>query len=101
MKNQEMKELVFELFADYYRTCHCDRYGQIKTIDVYCLFKNNTKECLEYLKENPLVQISNYGDRYGSYLGINPWGCFNDKDLEQICKDSFKKNVSRNNMNNW
>jgi len=35
------------------------------------------------------------------YEGIFPWGSFKDSNVEQMCKEAFAQNPSRNNGNHW
>lgn len=98
---QTIKDFIFEAMEKYYRTCYCDRYGQINTIDVYQVFKDKTDEVLEYLKEDRIIEVNLYGGRFGTYKGINAWGGLKDDELMQRCKKAFSNNPSRNNMNNW
>lgn len=113
MKKRVTKKYIYQAFENYYRTANCDRYGQLKTIDVYSLFPTSTwrgekidgalptEDCLSYVIEKDLVSVNTYGYQYGTYKGISPWGSFKDSKLEQICKDAFAKNPSRKNCNNW
>ena len=94
------KEFIYEAMTKYYKTCHCDRYGQIKTIDVYSVFKDRTDEVLKYLDEDRLIKVTTYGGRYGTYKGFSPWD-INEPDLKNACEIAFKNNPSRNNMNQW
>jgi hypothetical protein len=94
------KDFIFEAMERYYTTCGCDRYGQIKTIDVYSVFKDRTNEVLEYLKEDRLINIATYGWQYGTYKGFTPWA-INDAKLVKVCSVAFRNNPSRNNMNQW
>lgn len=99
-KTNPTKEFIYEAMTKYYKTCHCDRYGQIKTIDVYSVFKDRTKEVLEYLKTDRLIKVMTYGWQYGTYEGFSPWD-INEADLKHACQIAFKTNPSRNNMNQW
>jgi hypothetical protein len=92
-----MKKQIIEKLVNYYRTSGCDRYGQLSTISARQIAK--TDEEMDVLKE--IVQVALVGYQYGSYEGIFPWGKFIDKDVEQMCKNAFMSNNSRNNGNNW
>ena len=94
------KDFIFEAMEKYYRTCGCDRYGQIGTIDIYSAFGNRTKEVIEYLEIDRLITTHTFGGRFGTYKGFSPWG-INDPELKSVCQIAFKKNPSRNNMNQW
>lgn len=94
------KDFIFGAMVKYYKTCYCDRYGQIKTIDVYSAFDDRTKEVLEYLKTDKLINVMTYGGQFGTYEGFSPWD-INDAELKQVCQIAFKNNPSRNNMNQW
>jgi hypothetical protein len=54
---------------------------------------------MEVLKE--IVQVALVGYQYGTYEGIFPWGKFKDSNVEQMCKEAFAQNPSRNNGNHW
>lgn len=113
MKKKVTKKYIYEAFEKYYRTANCDRYGQLKTIDVFVLFPTSkwgvgkiegalpTEDCVDYIISKDMVSVNTYGYQYGTYKGISPWGAFRDAKLEQICKEAFAKNSSRNNCNNW
>jgi predicted metal-binding protein len=92
-----MKEMLVEKLVKHYRTSGCDRYGQLNTISARQIAK--TDEEMEVLKE--IVQVALVGYQYGTYEGIFPWGKFKDKDVEQMCKEAFAQNSSRNNGNHW
>lgn len=97
MKNSELEKNVIKNLVKYYNTSGCDRYGQLSTISARKIAK--TDEEMEVLKE--IVQVALVGYQYGTYEGIFPWGGFKDKEVEQMCKDAFRLNDSRKNMNNW
>lgn len=92
-----MREMLIEKLVNHYRTSGCDRYGQLGTISARQIAK--TDEEIDVLKE--IVGIALVGYQYGTYEGIFPWGGFKDKDVEQMCKEAFAKNPSRNNGNHW
>lgn len=92
-----MKKEIIEKLVNYYRTSGCDRYGQLSCISARQIAK--TDEEMDMLKE--IVQVALVGYQYGTYEGIFPWGKFIDKDVEQMCKEAFAKNPSRNNGNSW
>jgi hypothetical protein len=94
------KDFIFEAMVKYYKTCGCDRYGQIGTIDIYSVFDNRTKEVIEYLKTDRLIKTCIFGGRFGTYEGFSPWD-INDPELKHVCQIAFRNNPSRNNMNQW
>jgi hypothetical protein len=92
-----MKEKLVETLINHYKTSGCDRYGQLNTISARQIAK--TDEEMEVLKE--IVQVALVGYQYGTYEGIFPWGKFKDSNVEQMCKEAFAQNPSRNNGNHW
>jgi len=94
------KEFIYEAMVKYYKTCYCDRYGQIGTIDVHTLFKERTNEVLEYLDTDRIINVCTYGGRFGTYKGFSPWD-INEADLKHACQIAFRNNPERNNMNQW
>jgi hypothetical protein len=97
MKKLELKKDLTNKLVEYYRTTGCDRYGQISTISARQIAK--TDEEMDVLKD--IVSVALVGYQYGTYEGIFPWGGFKDKAVENLCREAFMKNPSRNNMNNW
>jgi len=92
-----MKEMLVEKLVKHYRTSGCDRYGQLNTISARQIAK--TDEEMVVLKE--IVSVNLVGYQYGTYEGIFPWGSFKDSNVEQMCKEAFAQNPSRNNGNHW
>ena len=91
---------IREKLINYYRTCSCDRYGQMSTIDIFRIIDGNNPQEVEELSS--LVAISTYGDRYGTYKGINPWGAFKSEDIKAQCREAFAQNENRTrNLNSW
>ncbi len=97
MKQSELKNNLANKLVEYYRTTGCDRYGQISTISAKQIAK--TDEEMDVLKD--IIGVALVGYQYGTYEGIFPWGGFKDKDVEQMCKEAFAQNPSRNNGNHW
>lgn len=91
------KDIIIEKLVNYYRTHSCDRYGQLKTVDIFAI--SHDAEEQKTLRE--IVQIQTYGWKYGTYVGFSPWGCFLDKEVENLCRIAFGQNPNRDNMNNW
>jgi len=97
MTRKENNKSLIDRIVDYYRTCGCDRYGQLGTIPARQLAPTDGE--MEELKK--IVSVSLVGYQYGTYEGIFPWGGFKDKEVERRCKEAFANNPSRNNGNNW
>lgn len=91
---------IREKLINHYRTCSCDQYGQMSTIDIFRIIDGNNPQEVEELSS--LVAISTYGDRYGTYKGINPWGAFKSEDIKAQCREAFAQNENRTrNLNSW
>jgi hypothetical protein len=91
---------IKEKLINHYRTCSCDQYGQMSTIDIFRIIDGNNPQEVEELSS--LVAISTYGDRYGTYKGINPWGAFKSEDIKTKCREAFAQNENRTrNLNSW
>jgi len=97
-----IKYEIMAAMLKYLTNASADQYGQLKTMDVYAVFGNRTKEFLEYLKKDPFIQVSTYGDRYGAYQGIGGLYDIKDENFRMMCRETWAKNesVSRN-MNQW
>jgi hypothetical protein len=99
---EPIKEHIKQSLVNYVANAHADGYGQLKTMDVYRVFGDRTKEALEYLKEDQIVRVSTYGDRYGSYHGIGGIRDIQDELTRALCEDAWKNNKSRTrNLNQW
>jgi hypothetical protein len=99
---QPIKEYIKESLVRYVANAWADGYGQLKTMDVYRVFGDRTKEALEYLNEDPIVRVSTYGDRYGTYQGIGGIYDIKDELTKAWCQDAWKHNKSRTrNLNQW
>lgn len=103
-KNMSLKQFVEIRFATYYLSANCDRYGQLNTVDCHRIFPNNivysTQDCIDYVVKNDIVNVNTYGYTYGTYKGFSPWS-IKDAKIKQICENSYAKNPSRKNANNW
>jgi hypothetical protein len=87
-----MKEFIEEKLVDYFKKCSVDKYGQVKVIDLYNLFKDSTNDVIEYVKTNDeLLRITTYGWRYGTYKGISPDYDILDDSLRKKCYDTLSK----------
>lgn len=82
------KSALLEKLIKYYRTCTHDRYGQIKTIDIFAITKDpeEQKELAKY------VRIGTYAWQYGEYLAFRPWGAFKDAEVERLCREAHSQN---------
>lgn len=91
---------IREKLINHYRTCNCDRYGQMSTIDIFSIIDGNNAEEVKELSS--MVRISTFGSRYGTYHGVNPWGAFKSEDIEAECRKAFSENKNRiSNLNSW
>jgi hypothetical protein len=97
-----MREKIKEAMVNYCKECSSDRYGQMGTIDVYIVFKDTTKEVLEYLKINKLINVSTYGWKYGTYQGIGGLNSINDEEIRNECNEAWANNENRKrNLCQW
>lgn len=95
-----MKNTIKEKLINYYRTCSCDKYGQMSTISISSIIDTKNPQELEELSS--LVSISTYGSRFGTYKGINPWGSFKSDDIREECSKAFAQNEERKrNLNSY
>jgi hypothetical protein len=91
---------IKEKLINHYRTCSCDQYGQMSTIDIFRIIDGNNVEQVKELSS--MVRISTFGSRYGTYHGINPWGAFQSPEIEAECRQAFAQNENRTrNLNSW
>lgn len=97
-----IKYEIMSAMLKYLTNASADQYGQLKTMDVYAVFGDRTKEFLEYLKEDPFIEVSTYGDRYGVYQAIGGLRDIKDENFRMMCQEAWANNKSRTaNMNQW
>lgn len=97
-----IKLYIRESMVDYITNASADGYGQLKTMDVYSVFKDRTEEALEYLKQDPMIKVNTYGWRYGTYKGIGGIYDIKDESLRLTCEVAWKNNKNRiRNLNQW
>ena len=94
-----MKNLIEEMVVDYHKNCSVDRYGQVGTLRVYSVFKDNMDDVLEYAKnDNTLIEVSTYGGSLGTWKGFQ----ITDSDLRRKCSDALRSNENRKQaMTTW
>ena len=96
------KEFIYDAMVTYLMNASADGYGQLKTMDVYAVFTDRTKEVLEYLRENPTIKVTTYGGRYGTYQGIGGIYDIKDDELRSMAEMAWKNNDNRKrNLNSW
>ena len=83
--------VVIEKLIKHYRTCSVDRYGQMKTIDLFAI----TSDPDEQQELGKYVQIGTYGWQYGTYLAFTPWNSFIDDEVKKLCSEAYGKNENR------
>ena len=99
---ETIKYHITQSMVSYVANASADQYGQLKTMDVYAVFGDRTKEALEYLKEDRMIKVQTYGDRYGSYAGIGSIHDIQEESLRIMCLDAWAKNKNRiRNENQW
>jgi hypothetical protein len=97
-----IKLYIRESIVDYVTNASADGYGQLKTMDVYSVFKDRAEEVLEYLRQDPIIRVSTYGWRYGTYKGIGGIHDIKDESLRIMCEDAWNNNKNRiRNLNQW
>jgi hypothetical protein len=97
-----IKYEIMSAMLKYVTNASADQYGQLKTMDVYAVFGNRTKEFLEYLKKDPIIRVSTYGGRYGTYQGIGGLNDIQDNNFRMMCQEAWANNKSRTqNLNQW
>lgn len=87
-----MKEFIEEKMVSYFKICPVDKYGQVKVINPYEVFKDKTEEVFEYLKTDRIMSITTYGGQYGTYKGISPSYDILDRSLRQKCYTMLNDN---------
>ena len=87
-----MREFIEEKMVNYFKICPVDRYGQVKVINPYEVFKDKTEEVLEYLKTDRIMSVTTYGGQYGPYKGISPSYDILDRSLRQKCYTMLNDN---------
>lgn len=96
------KQYIYESMVNYLKTCYSGAYGELKTMDVYSVFKDRTIEVINYLHETGMIKTSSYGGRGGSYRGIGGLYDIQDADLRALCEDAWENNVNRKrSLNSW
>lgn len=101
-QNKEMRELIFNEMNAYLATCSADQYGQHGVIDVYSVFRGQTEDVLKYLEHDPMIKVSTYGGRFGSYKGIGGIYDIQDEEMRKACEWTWKHNKNRlRNLNQW
>lgn len=96
------KKFIYEAMVEYLRTCYSGAYGQLKTIDVYSVFKDRTDEVIKYLHETSMIRTSSYGGRGGSYRGIGGLYDIQDAKLRKMCEEAWQNNLNRKrSLNSW
>lgn len=96
------KEFIYESMVNYLKICYSGSYGQLKTIDVYNVFKDRTEEVINYLHETSMIKTSSYGGIGGSYRGIGGLNDIQDIQLRSLCEDAWMNNSNRKrSLNNW
>jgi hypothetical protein len=89
----DTNQFIESQLIDYFRKCKTDRYGQVGIIPLR-VFGERVDEVKQYLKLNPILQISLYGGSFGTYYGISAWGIL-DKELYIKCYEVLRNdNIS-------
>lgn len=84
------KEFIKEKLVAFYSKCGVDRYGQVGTLTLYEVFKNDTEEVKKYLDENKeILDLGTYGGAYGQYKGFRT---IIDNDIKIACDKALESN---------
>ena len=67
-----MREFIEQSLIEYFKTCSVDKYGQVKVMTPYSVFRDRTDEVLKYIKTDPMFSVHCYGWQYGTYYGFSP-----------------------------
>ena len=93
---------ITQSMVKYVTNASADRYGQLGTMDVYAVFGDRTKEALEFLRKERIINVRCYGGRYGSYEAIGSIHDIQEESLRTMCLDAWAKNENRiRNLNQW
>ena len=85
-----VKNIIKEKLINHHLTASVDKYGQMKALDFYQIFDNDSKLVLNFLKINKnILKTCTYGSTYGIYLGINE---IVDKEIYNECKKALSIN---------
>ena len=96
-----MKNQIKQALVDYLSKNGVDGYGQIKTLDLYSVFKDKTEEVLKWNEEHKLLSMRTYGWAYGTYKGFTVSN-IKDEEIKQACYESAQNNeVYRRAMTSW
>ena len=96
------KQFIYESMVDYLKKCYSGAYGQLKTIDVYSVFKDRTEEVIDYLQKTNMIKVATYGGAYGSYKAIGGLCDINDAKLRSLCEEAWMNNADRKrSLNSW
>ena len=97
-----MKKYIYESMINYLKTCYSGRYGELKVMDVYTIFKDKTDECLKYIYKTKIINVSTYSGIGGTYKGIGGIHSINDNKLKILCDEAWKNNPDRKrSLNSW
>jgi hypothetical protein len=97
-----IKHEIMSAMLKYVTNASADGYGQLKTMDVYSVFGDRTKEFLKYLDKDPFIKVSTYGWTYGTYQGIGGLHDIKDENFRMMCQEAWENNKSRTaNLNQW
>ena len=96
-----MREYIKNILVNVYATATTDKYGQINkhNFSLNLLFKEKVNDVLEYIKTNPIIEISTYGGYNMIYKAVSD---ILDTEIKEECKKAFLSNPNRiRNLNSW
>jgi hypothetical protein len=96
-----MKDFIKEKLVEMHSNCTTDQYGQIQKFyfSLDSLFGEKTEEVLEFVKENPIIEVSTYGGASGIYKAVSN---ICDEEIKTACHEALRKNKSYiANMTGW
>jgi RNA-binding protein YhbY len=96
-----MKEYIKNKLVELYTNCRVDQFGQVSrwNFGLKGLFGERTEEVLEYIKHDPVIKISLYGNSYGTYKAVMD---ILDAEIKSACVDALRSNLNyQRNMRRW
>lgn len=96
-----MRDFIKNILVDVHTGCSTDKYGQMSkfNLSMYGLFKEKTEEVEEWLKTNPILEVSTYGGSYGTYRAITN---ILDPEIKELCDKAFMNNPNHiRNLNTY
>lgn len=86
-----MKQYIKSVLVEKYQSVDVDGYGQISrsALQIKSLFGEKSDKVLEYIKSNPLFEVSTYGNGIFTYKAISQ---ILDGEIYLECRKALQKN---------